>query len=68
MSMEISKDATIVDPTTGTALYNLFQQNMVAFRFELRMGAAVANPVNRINQTAKRFPFAIITAPSEGSL
>ena len=67
MNMEVSKDATIVDPATGSALYNLFQQNMVAFRFELRMGAAIANPVNRINTSAKRFPFAIITAPAEGS-
>ena len=67
MIMDVSTESTLVDPATGTTLYNLFQQNMVAFRFELRMGAAIANPVNRVNSTAKRFPFAIITAPAEGS-
>ena len=67
MAMDVSKDATLVDPTTGSPLYNLFQQNMIAFRFELRMGMAIANPVNRINSTAKRYPFAIIKAPAEGS-
>ena len=67
MRMDISRDATLVDPTSGTPLYNLFQQNMLAFRFELRMGMAVANPVNRINSTAKRYPFAVIKAPAVGS-
>lgn len=67
MAMDISKDATLVDPNTGATLYNLFQQNMIAFRFELRMAMAIANPVNRINSTAKRFPFAVIVAPEVGS-
>lgn len=67
MIMDVSKDATLVDPSTGSALYNLFQQNMLAFRFELRFGAAIANPVNRVNSTGKRYPFAVITAPAEGS-
>ena len=61
INMSLSQDATLVDPSTGNVLYNLFQQDMVAFRFELRMGAQIANPVNRINSTDNRFPFAVIT-------
>ena len=67
MAMDVSRDATLVDPTSGTPLYNLFQQNMIAFRFELRFACAIANPVNRINNTNKRYPFAVISAPAEGS-
>ena len=58
MSVELAKEATLKAPD-GTE-YNLFQQNMVAFRFEMRFAAAIANPVNRINQTGKRYPFAVI--------
>ena len=61
MRMDFSQDATIYDPSTNEKLFSLFQQNMVAFRFELRFGCAIANPVNRINSTEKRFPFAVIT-------
>lgn len=67
LRVDFTDSATLIDPRTGTAKYNLFQENMVAVRFELRMGAAIANPVNRINSTAKRYPFAVITAPAEGS-
>ena len=60
MTMSYADQATLVDPSTGSVLYNLFQENMVAFRFELRMGAVIANPVNRVGGET-RFPFAVIT-------
>ena len=66
MEMRLLEEATLVDPSTGSALYNLAQQDMIAFRFTLRMAAAVPNPVNRVGG-AKRYPFAIITKAGEGS-
>ena len=66
MEMRVLEEATLVDPSTGNALYNLAQQDMIAFRFTLRMGAAVPNPVNRVGG-ANRYPFAIITKAGEGS-
>jgi len=72
MEARLLEEATLVDPKTGLTLYNLAQQDMVAFRFIMRMGAAIANPVNRVSGTlssdgtyvekgASAFPFAIIT-------
>ena len=66
MTIELAKEATLKSPD-GTE-YNLFQQNMVAFRFEMRFAAAIVNPVNRINDTGRRYPFAIIkNAKYDGS-
>lgn len=61
LEMRLLEEATIYDPATGEKLYSLAQQDMVAFRFVLRIGAQVPNPVNRVNSTEKRYPFAIIT-------
>ena len=59
-------------------LDNLAQQDMVAFRFTMRMGAAIPNPVNRVSgqlnsastnivASASAYPFAIITKTAAGS-
>lgn len=63
MEMRVLNEATLVDPATGSVLYNLAQQDMVAFRFTLRLGAALPNPVNRVGANAGHaaYPFAIIT-------
>lgn len=72
MEARLLEEATLVDPKTGSTLYNLAQQDMVAFRFTMRLGAAIANPVNRVSGTlssdglyvekgASAYPFAIIT-------
>ena len=69
MEMRILSEATLSD---GTNTYNLAQQDMVAFRFTMRLGAAIPNPVNRVGgqlnsastnivQSATAYPFAIIT-------
>ena len=60
MEARVLEEATIVDPSTGATLYNLAQQDMIAIRFTMRLGMALPNPVNRVNSTAKRYPFAII--------
>lgn len=67
MDMRLLSEATLVDPATGSTLYNLAQQDMIAFRFTMRLGVAIPNPVNRVNGTASRYPFAIILNAKEGS-
>ena len=72
MEVRLLEEATLVDPKTGSTLYNLAQQDMVAFRFTMRLGAALPNPVNRISGTLasdgnylekgdSAYPFAVIT-------
>lgn len=60
MRMKVLEESTLVDPTTGSTLYNLGQQDMVAFRFTMRLGYQLPNPVSRVGGDA-RYPFAIIT-------
>ena len=68
MELRVLYEATIKD---GTQTYNLAQQDMVAFRFTMRLGFAIANPVNRVSGTlssdgkyiekgAAAYPFAVI--------
>ena len=72
MEVRLLEEATLVDPSTGSTLYNLAQQDMVAFRFVMRLGAALPNPVNRVSGTLSSdgqyiekgdnaYPFAVIT-------
>lgn len=57
---KISTDATVTLP--NGEVVNCFQQNVVAFLMEMRVGAAVLNPVTRKNpDEATRFPFAVLT-------
>jgi hypothetical protein len=58
MTMRLLTEATLID-SDGTTRYNLAQQDMVAFRFTMRLGFALPNPVNRVGG-ATRFPFAKI--------
>jgi len=76
IEMKLLQEATIVDPATGSVLYHLAQQDMVAFRFTLRLGVAVPNPTNRVSgvdsgdlikANAKAFPFAVIVKSAGGS-
>ena len=57
---KISTDATVTLPNGD--IVNCFQNNLVAFLMEMRVAAAVLNPVTRKNpDSAKRFPFAVLT-------
>ena len=76
MEMRILYEASLKDPATGTELYNLAQQDMIGFRFTMRLGVALPNPVNRVSgiasgntikKGAKAYPFAIITKTAGGS-
>ena len=72
MAMKLLTESIIQDPNTGSILYNLSQQDMVALRFTMRLGFALPNPVNRVSGTlssdgkyiekgSAAYPFAIIT-------
>ena len=76
MAMRILYEATLKDPATGSELYNLAQQDMIGFRFTMRLGVALPNPVNRVSGTlsaglikkgAAAYPFAVITKSAQGS-
>ena len=77
MEVRLLEEATLYDAATATTYY-LAQQDMVAFRFTMRLGAAIPNPVNRVSgqlnsgstnivASAAAYPFAIITKTAAGS-
>ena len=56
-------DQAVIQDGAGSIVYNLAQQDMVALRAVIRLGFALPNPINRMNQTAAtRYPFAVLTA------
>ncbi|NLE76514.1 MAG: phage major capsid protein [Chloroflexi bacterium] len=56
-------DQAVIQDAGGNILYNLAQQDMVALRAVMRLGFALPNPINRMNQAAAtRCPFAVLTA------
>lgn len=59
MSVRISADAaTNVDGS----LHSMFDEDSQVLRAKWRIGFAIPNPINILNQTSSRFPFAIIAA------
>jgi HK97 family phage major capsid protein len=64
ITYKILTEAVITDSASPPLiLYNLAQQDMVALRAVIRLGFALPNPINRMNQTAgTRFPFAVLTS------
>jgi hypothetical protein len=62
MTYMISRESVITD-AAGKVVVNLFQQDMVALRAVMRLGFALPNPINAMNETAAtRYPFAVLTA------
>lgn len=56
-------DSGVIQDAAGNIVYNLFQQDMVALRGVMRLGFALPNPINQMNETeATRFPFSFLTA------
>ena len=54
-------EGVIQDPSDGSIIYNLGQQDMVALRVTFRMGWQLPNPVNRIQpDEAGRLPLAVL--------
>ena len=61
LTFKVLTEAVIQDPATGEIVYNLAQQDMVALRCVMRLGWQVPNPLNSVNGTESRFPFAVLT-------
>lgn len=54
-------DQAVIQDGSGNIIYNLAQQDMVALRAVMRIGFALPNPINRVNQSSStRFPFAAL--------
>jgi len=67
LTYKLLDQAVIQDPTTGSIIYNLAQQDMVALRAYMRWGWQVPNPINRMNETeATRYPFSVLK-PTTGA-
>lgn len=69
VTYKILDQAVIQDPASGTILYNLAQEDMVALRVVFRMGWEIPNPINALNpDEATRFPFASIARTAGSTL
>ncbi len=54
-------DQAVIQDGSGSIVYNLAQQDMVALRAVMRLGWQVPNPINRVEETeADRYPFALL--------
>jgi HK97 family phage major capsid protein len=62
MTFKILTEGVITD-ASNNIVYNLPQQDMIAIRAVMRIGFALPNPINRMEETeADRSPFSILTA------
>ena len=68
ITYKVLTEAVIQDPSDGSIMYNLAQDDMVALRVVMRLGWEIPNPVNAENETSARFPFASLKPESEPSL
>ena len=68
VTYKVLTEAVIQDPSDGSILYNLAQDDMVALRVTMRLGWEIPNPVNAENETETRFPFASIKPNGTASL
>lgn len=68
VTYKILTEAVIQDPSNGQILYNLAQDDMVALRVVMRLGWEIPNPVNALNETSSRFPFANLAPKQVASL
>jgi len=64
VTYKVLDQAIIQDPSDGSIMYNLAQDDMVALRVTMRLGWEIPNPVNALDETSARFPFASLK-PSE---
>ena len=54
-------DQAVIQDSEGAIVYNLAQQDMTALRLVFRVGWALPNPLNRVNEDDEtRFPFAYL--------
>ena len=68
ITYKVLTEAIIQDPTDGSIMYNLAQDDMVALRVTMRLGWEIPKPVNAENETSSRFPFAALVPEGTVSL
>lgn len=68
ITYKLLDQAVIQDPSDGSIMYNLAQEDMVALRVVMRLGWEIPNPVNAENETETRFPFASLKPEGTVSL
>ena len=68
ITYKVLTEAVIQDPSDGSILYNLAQDDMVALRVVMRLGWEIPNPVNALDETKYRFPFASLKPDNTASL
>ena len=68
ITYKVLDQAVIQDPSDGSIMYNLAQEDMVALRVTMRLGWEIPNPVNALNETSARFPFAALVPEEPASL
>ena len=68
ITYKVLTEAVIQDPSDGSIVYNLAQDDMVALRVTMRLGWEIPNPVNAENETDARFPFAALVPETPASL
>lgn len=57
----VLKETVIQDPASGKILMNFGQQSMIGMRFRFRLGWALPNPVNAVNEDKDtRFMFSVL--------
>ena len=64
ITYKVLTEAVIQDPSDGSIMYNLAQDDMVALRVVMRLGWEIPNPINAENETETRFPFASVSPES----
>ena len=69
MNYKVLTEGVIQDPSDGSIIYNLAQQDMVALRVTFRFGWQLPNPVNRLAESENaRLPFAVVAPASSAKL
>ena len=58
----------VIQNSDGTIAYNLMQEDMSAIRVVFRFGVAIPNPVNSLDGTENRYPFAALVPENAVSL
>jgi len=60
-------DQAVITDENGQIVYNLAQQDMVALRVTVRLGWQLPNPVNAVDETENRYPFAFLVESTTSS-
>jgi HK97 family phage major capsid protein len=69
VTYKLLTEGVIQDPSDGSIVYNLAQQDMVALRVTFRFGWQLPNPVNRLAEDEEgRLPFAVVAPASSAKL